>query len=168
MSRAAKVFIRCAVVLAIAGIVDGVLGPQLSFAQALSPQALADARTACASDVQKLCAGVPSGGGRIIACLKQHQAEVSDGCKQVIVKAMRGSGGDASPGTVAPATPSLPEASAPAPSTPAPQAPPPISAKHAAVSGSAAPGSYLLLKKAQITINTMTTLARRPGRRSKC
>ena len=153
MSRAAKVFIRCAVVLAIAGIVDGVLGPQLSFAQALSPQALADARTACASDVQKLCAGVPSGGGRIIACLKQHQAEVSDGCKQVIVKAMRGSGGDASPGTVAPATPSLPEASAPAPSTPAPQAPPPISAKHAAVSGSAAPGSYLILKKAQIMVN---------------
>ena len=46
------------------------------------------ARAACASDMQKLCAGVPSGGGRIIACLKQHQAEVSDGCKQAIVKAM--------------------------------------------------------------------------------
>ena len=153
MSRSAKVFIRCAVALAIAAIVDGVLGPQSLFAQAVSPQALADARTACASDVQKLCAGVPSGGGRIIACLKQHQAEVSDGCKQAIVKAMRGSGGDASPGTVAPAAPSLPEASAPAPSTPAPQAPPSISAKHAAVAGSAASGSYLILKKAQIMVN---------------
>lgn len=153
MSRSAKVCIPCAIALAIAGIVDGVLGPPSSFAQAVSPQALADARTACASDVQKLCAGVPSGGGRIIACLKQHQTDVSDGCKQAIARAMGGFWGDASSGTVAPAAPSLPEASAPPPSTPAPQAPPLISAKHAVASGSAGSGSYLLLKKAQIMVN---------------
>jgi hypothetical protein len=153
MSRSAKVFIRCAVALALAAIVDGVLGPPSLYAQAASPQALSDARTACASDVQKLCAGVPTGGGRVIACIKQHQAEVSDGCKQAIVKAMGGSRSDASPGAVAPAAPPLPEPSAPAPSNPAPQASPSIAAKHAAVAGTAASGSYLLLKKAQIMIN---------------
>ena len=153
MSRSAKVFIRYAIALAIAAIVDGILGPYSLFAQAASPQALADARTVCASDVQKLCAGVPSGGGRIITCLKQHQAEVSEGCKQALTKAMRGSGGNTSPGTVAPAAPSLPEVSAPSSSTPAPQAPPSISAKHAAVAGIASSGSYLILKKAQIMVN---------------
>ncbi|MGO9991995.1 MAG: cysteine rich repeat-containing protein [Steroidobacteraceae bacterium] len=52
-----------------------------------SPQAVNEARTACATDIQKLCAGVQPGGGRILACLKQHKDEVSDGCKQAIVKA---------------------------------------------------------------------------------
>ncbi|WP_348262481.1 cysteine rich repeat-containing protein [Telmatobacter sp. DSM 110680] len=152
MSRSAKMFIRCAVALALATIVD-VLGPQSLYAQGGSPQALADAQTACASDIQKLCAGVPSGGGRIIACLKQHQAEVSDSCKQAVVKAMGGSRTDARPVTVTPAAPPLPEPSAPAPSTPAPQASPSISAKKAAVAGTGASGSYLLLKKAQILVN---------------
>jgi cysteine rich repeat protein len=140
MSRSAKVFIRCAVVLALAAIVDGVLGPQSLYAQAVSPQALADGRVACASDVQKLCAGVPPGGGRIIACLKQHQAEVSDGCKQAIVKAMGSPGQDTGSGTVAPANS-------------APQASPSPAANHGAVVGSAASGSYLLLKKAQIMVS---------------
>ncbi len=156
MSRSAKVFIRCAVALALAATVHGVLGPQSLYAQA--PQALADARAACASDVQKLCAGVPSGGGRIIACLKQHQAEVSDGCKQAIAKAMGGSRSDASPAAVTPATPPPPEPSAPAPSNPAPPSPAPkvsssSAASHGAVAGKAASGSYLLLKKAQIMVN---------------
>jgi hypothetical protein len=35
---------------------------------------MAESRTACASDVQKLCAGVPSGGGRIIACKCPRQS----------------------------------------------------------------------------------------------
>jgi hypothetical protein len=44
-------------------------------------------RAACQADVQKLCAGVQPGGGRIVACLKEHKDEVSDGCKQAIAKA---------------------------------------------------------------------------------
>jgi hypothetical protein len=161
MSRSAKVFIRCAVALALAAISDGVLGPQPLYAQAAS-QALADVRAACASDVQKLCAGVPAGGGRIIACLKQHQAEVSDGCKQAIAKAMRSPGQDTGSGAatpVTPAAPQLPEPSAPsgsAPSGSAPSSPaPPASSavKHGTVAGKAASGSYLLLKKAQIMVN---------------
>jgi len=55
-----------------------------------SEQAMAEARAACGTDIQKLCAGVQPGGGRILACLKQHKDQVSDGCKQAVVKATRG------------------------------------------------------------------------------
>jgi cysteine rich repeat protein len=51
-----------------------------------SPEAVNEARAACATDIQTLCAGVQPGGGRILACLKEHQDKVSDGCKQAIVK----------------------------------------------------------------------------------
>jgi hypothetical protein len=161
MSRSAKVFVRSAVALALAALFDGLLGPQLLFAQAVSPQAMAAASAACASDIQTLCAGVPPGGGRIVACLKQHQAQVSDSCKQAILRALRGSQGSAGPGAVTPAAPSLPEPSAPASSLPEPSAPsspaPPSSSSSAAgkgaVAGRALSGSYLLLKKAQIMVS---------------
>src|SRR5262245_37778229 len=38
----------------------------------------------CAADVQKFCASVERGGGRIVKCLKDHQAELSSGCKASI------------------------------------------------------------------------------------
>ena len=47
----------------------------------------------CADDAQKLCAGVQSGGGRIIACLKQHKdslSEVPAGCQAGIKPGRRG------------------------------------------------------------------------------
>src|ERR1700724_1414917 len=43
---------------------------------------LAAIRAACAEDAQKLCAGVQPGGGRIVACLKEHKDSLSDRCKQ--------------------------------------------------------------------------------------
>jgi hypothetical protein len=163
MSRSAKAFIRCAVAVVLAAIVDGVLGPPPLYAQGVSPQALADGRTACASDVQKLCAGVAPGGGRIIACLKQHQADVSDGCKQAIARAMGMPPSAPAPATATPAAAPPPEPSVPAPSNPAPSNPAPSNpapqpapasvGKHRESNGSAASGSYLLLKKAQIMIN---------------
>lgn len=52
-----------------------------------SPQAVNEARAACDADIQKLCPGVQPGGGRILACLKQHKEAVSDGCKQAVLKA---------------------------------------------------------------------------------
>jgi hypothetical protein len=58
------------------------VGTAMQSASANSQQSLADLRAACADDVQKLCAGVQPGGGRIIACLKQHQDALSDRCKQ--------------------------------------------------------------------------------------
>ena len=42
---------------------------------------------ACRADVQKLCKGVQPGGGRIAACLKQHESEISPGCRERIAEA---------------------------------------------------------------------------------
>jgi len=58
-------------------------------APTVSPQAVADARAACETDIQKLCSDVQPGGGRILACLKHHQADVTDGCKQAVTKALK-------------------------------------------------------------------------------
>src|SRR6266849_2014838 len=35
----------------------------------------------CAADVKKFCKDVQPGGGRIIQCMKQHDAELSQACK---------------------------------------------------------------------------------------
>jgi Cysteine rich repeat len=40
----------------------------------------------CKPDVERLCPGVPPGGGRIIGCLKEHKMEVSVGCAQALKK----------------------------------------------------------------------------------
>jgi hypothetical protein len=95
MSRPTKVFILCVVAVAHVALVGDLLRPQGLSAQTASPQPSADPRGACAADVQKLCSDVPTGGGRIIACLKQHKEEVSDRCKQAIASAMQRSGGGA-------------------------------------------------------------------------
>jgi hypothetical protein len=49
---------------------------------ALADDPLAAIRAACADDAQKLCAQVQPGGGRIVACLKEHKDSLSDRCKQ--------------------------------------------------------------------------------------
>lgn len=51
--------------------------------------AQADPRQACAADVQKICPNVPQGGGRVLACLKQHQDQVSAACKQSVLQALQ-------------------------------------------------------------------------------
>lgn len=62
------------------------------------------AAQACRGDFKKLCAGVKPGEGRGAACLKEHQAELSDGCRTAIagvarcaekVREVCGSDGDA-------------------------------------------------------------------------
>jgi hypothetical protein len=47
-------------------------------------------RAACKADVEKLCSGVQPGGGRIIGCLKQNEAQVSASCKDAVAKARGG------------------------------------------------------------------------------
>lgn len=61
-------------------------------ADPLAPPSLADLHAACDADIKKLCAGVQPGGGRILACLKQHQESVSDICKLTVVRAVHSSG----------------------------------------------------------------------------
>ena len=40
----------------------------------------------CEPDIAKLCPGVEVGGGRILACLKAHDTEVSAGCRDEMAK----------------------------------------------------------------------------------
>jgi Cysteine rich repeat len=42
------------------------------------------AAPSCKADVQKFCGQVQAGGGRIAECLKQNEAQLSDGCKERI------------------------------------------------------------------------------------
>ena len=108
MKRSLLPFILCTVIAAQAALADDLLPappspsqpaaqlpgqspPAQSPPQAPSQEAVAAARAACETDIQKLCADVQPGGGRILACLKQHKDQVSDGCKQAVVKATKGS-----------------------------------------------------------------------------
>ena len=38
----------------------------------------------CRGDVQRFCAGIELGGGRIVRCLEDNAAKLSAGCKQAI------------------------------------------------------------------------------------
>ena len=97
--------------------------------------AQADPREACAADVQKLCPNVPQGSGRILACLKQHQDQVSATCKQAVLKALQPSGS-----TPAPAIPAPTPSPAAQPKNPSP-----------APAASAAPSDrYFLMKQVKI------------------
>lgn len=54
---------------------------------AMAPAAWAQgagAAQACHTDATQLCPGVQPGGGRVLACLKQHEAELSSGCKAAL------------------------------------------------------------------------------------
>ena len=44
-------------------------------------------RKACKADAEKTCADIERGSGRIEACLKDHFADLSDGCKETITQA---------------------------------------------------------------------------------
>jgi Cysteine rich repeat len=46
----------------------------------------------CKADAERLCPGIPMGGGHIVGCLKEHKMEVSVGCAKTIqhVKAEMG------------------------------------------------------------------------------
>jgi hypothetical protein len=122
--------------------------------------AVAILRAGCAEDVQRLCAGVQPGGGRILACLKQNKDSLSDKCKQAAQQIAAMSGGNPAPAPSS-APPSSEAAPAAAPGTAAAQSSArttkssreaSLSAGKHAVPTDDAPGSYLRMKKAQITM----------------
>jgi hypothetical protein len=76
-------------------------------------------RSACRSDYQKVCAGVPTGGAAALQCLEKNKSKVSASCEKAVSAA---SGGGAAPATgaapadAATAAPgAAPAAAAPAP-----------------------------------------------------
>ena len=149
MSRSTKMFILCVVAAAYSALVGDLLRPQSSSAQTASPQLAVDPRTACAADVQKLCSNVPTGGGRVIACLKQRKEEVSDRCKQAIASAMQQSKGGAG-STAGPAPGPVEQtdtgSTAIAPSTPAGQR-----ESHSSTPAASGPAErYFMMKQVKI------------------
>jgi Cysteine rich repeat len=45
------------------------------------------ARAACKADAEKFCSSVQPGGGRVKACMKQNEAQLSQPCKDALAKA---------------------------------------------------------------------------------
>ena len=62
----------------------------LGVAMLLLPSSMASAEVtgACLSDAKKLCPGVQPGGGKIRDCLKTNVKDLSDACKDVLLKAV--------------------------------------------------------------------------------
>lgn len=50
---------------------------------ALTREKSREFRQACKGDVEKFCKGIAAGKGRIVSCLKSHEAELSDACAGV-------------------------------------------------------------------------------------
>jgi hypothetical protein len=129
--------------------------------------AMAILRTGCTEDYQRLCAGVQPGGGRVLACLKEHKDALSDKCKQAAQQAAAASGGNPAP---APSSATSPSAAPPPAPPPTASAPPPSTASHPSkpstqssasagahpVASDAAASAYLRMKKAQIMVVTST------------
>ena len=54
-------------------------------------------RSACRSDYQKVCAGVPTGGSAALQCLEQNKSKVSAPCQQAVGAAGGGAAAAAAP-----------------------------------------------------------------------
>ena len=75
-------------------------------------------RSACRSDYQKVCAGVPTGGAAALQCLEKNKSKVSSSCQQAVNAASGGAATPAAggaPATAATAGPGAAPAAAPAP-----------------------------------------------------
>jgi len=136
----------------------------LAAGSALADDPLAAIRAACAQDAQRLCAGVQQGGGRIVACLKEHRDALSDGCKQAAAQAANPSNGSAPSASSALPAPATNGSDAAATSPPASSShassaatTAPVKSSHASAARpsssaatTAASGSYLRMKQVQV------------------
>lgn len=65
------------------------LGAALVLASsAVQAQTAQEIARACAGDIERLCAGVPPGEGRIKACIKAHITELSAPCFDTLLQAV--------------------------------------------------------------------------------
>jgi hypothetical protein len=123
-------------------------------AEAQDASTLAAIRAACAVDAQKLCGGVQPGGGRIIACLKEHKDWLSDQCKRAAAQTAAAGEETKVPSATAEASTTA-AASAVAPPAAASNSPSKSSRSAAAKSGvsaseDATSGRYLRMKQVQV------------------
>ena len=83
-------------------------------------------RAACGMDIQRLCSGVPRGGGRIVECLVARSAELSPPCRAEIASVRGGAVATAPPpGMAAPPAAMAPPPRAGMAPPPAGMSPPP-------------------------------------------
>jgi len=87
--------------------------PKAATTTAKKPDAaqVAAIRSACRSDYQKVCAGVPTGGSAALQCLEKNKSKVSAPCQQAVGAA---SGSAATPAAGAATPAAAPAAPAPA------------------------------------------------------
>src|SRR5258708_1675912 len=81
---------------------------------------IAAVRSACRSDYQKVCAGVPTGGAPALQCLEKNKAKVSPSCEKAVTAASGGGAAPAAGGAPAEAAgrPTRGDAPPPAPAPP--------------------------------------------------
>jgi hypothetical protein len=72
-------------------------------------------RSACRSDYQKNCAGVPTGGAAALQCLEKNKSKLSGSCQQAVNAASGGATTPAAGGATATASPAAAPAAEPAP-----------------------------------------------------
>jgi hypothetical protein len=112
----------------------------LLWPQSAHGQDLAAIRAACTADAKKFCAGVQPGGGRVVACLKEHKDELSDQCKKAAGLPV-GSGGSSASSDDSSSAPSDSDAQPSAPAAPAKPAPAPKSAPAKSIPTKSAPAT---------------------------
>jgi hypothetical protein len=61
-------------------LLAGILAASVTLALAQNERRAA-AREACGDDVRRLCRDVAPGGGRLVQCLRKHQADLSPACR---------------------------------------------------------------------------------------
>lgn len=62
-----------------------VLVASVAQAQQMSRQQMMQLKSACEADVRRLCNGVQPGGGRLLGCLQQNAANVSQPCAEALI-----------------------------------------------------------------------------------
>ena len=61
----------------------------LTLAAAQAQDFTAAQRAACKSDYEAFCKGTMPGGGRVLACLEKHNANLTEACKKVVAEAKK-------------------------------------------------------------------------------
>jgi hypothetical protein len=89
--------------------------PASPMAKKPSGSQIAAVRSACRSDYQRNCAGVPTGGAAALQCLQKNQPKLSANCEQAVSAASGEAGTPAAAGVPSAATPGAAPAAPPEP-----------------------------------------------------